>query len=141
MTTLQPQQPGIPVPHPTRLSQPYWDGCRDGELRYQRCDSCGLIPARPTSICSRCYSRSFTWETSTGRGALYSWTVVWRPQHPAFQVPYAPAIVELDEGLVLMSAMVGCEPEDLKEGMRVEVEFHPASDTVTLPYFHPSAGG
>jgi uncharacterized protein len=56
-------------------------------------------------------------------------------------VPYAPAIVELDEGLVLMSAMVGCEPEDLKEGMRVEVEFHPTSETITLPYFHPSEEG
>jgi len=139
VSTLQPQQPGVPVPHPSRLSQRYWDGCRVGELRFQRCDTCGLVPLRPTSLCARCHGRAFTWETSAGQGTLYSWTVVWRPQHPAFRVPYAPAIVELDEGLVLMSAMVGCEPEDLKEGMRVEVEFHPVSDTVTLPYFHPCA--
>jgi uncharacterized OB-fold protein len=139
VTALQPQRPGIPAPQPTRLSQWYWDGCREGELRYQRCDNCGAIPPRPATICPRCYARSFTWEASAGGGALYSWTVVWRPQHPAFQVPYAPAIVELDEGLILMSAMVGCEPEDLAAGMRVEVEFHPASDTITLPYFHPSA--
>ncbi|HZQ58046.1 MAG TPA: OB-fold domain-containing protein [Acidimicrobiales bacterium] len=139
MSTLQPQRPGIPAPHPTRLSQRYWDGCRQGELWYQRCDACGAVPPRPTTICPRCYARSLTWEQSAGRGSLYSWTVVWRPQHPAFEVPYAPAIVELDEGLVLMSAMVGCEPEDLAAGMRVEVEFHPASDTITLPYFHPDA--
>ena len=137
--TLRPQPVGIPVPTPSRLSQPYWDGCRAGELRFQRCDDCGTIPAKPSPICPRCYGRSLHWERSAGTGALYSWTVVWRPQHPAFRVPYAPAIIELDEGLVLMSAMVGCEPEDLKEGMRVEVEFHPASETVTLPYFHPNA--
>jgi uncharacterized OB-fold protein len=141
VSTLRPQETGIPAPFPTRLSEPYWDGCRKGELRFQRCDVCGAIPPRPAVICPRCHSRSFTWETSAGKGSLYSWTVVWRPQHPAFRVPYAPAIVELDEGLVLMSAMVGCEPEDLKEGMRVEVEFHPTSETITLPYFHPSEEG
>jgi uncharacterized protein len=139
MTSLDAQQPGIPAPQPGRLSQPYWDGCRDGELRFQRCDTCGTIPARPTSICPHCYGRALSWERSAGLGSLYSWTVVWRPQHPAFRVPYAPAIVELDEGAFLMSAMIGCDNSDLAAGMRVEVEFHPANDRVTLPYFRPSA--
>jgi len=138
VSTLEAQQPGIPAPRPSRLSQPYWDGCRAGELRYQRCDACGTIPARPTTVCPRCHGRVLRWERSAGRGSLYSWTVVWRPQHPAFRVPYAPAVVELDEGAFLMSAMIGCEPEDLRAGMRVEVEFHPASDDVTLPYFRPA---
>ena len=62
---------------------------------------------------------------------------VWRPQHPAFRVPYAPAVVELDEGAFLMSAVIGCEDGDLEAGMRVKVEFHPADDTITLPYFRP----
>jgi uncharacterized OB-fold protein len=137
MTTLQAQQPGIPAPNPGRLAQPYWDGCRTGELRFQRCDACGTIPSRPASICPNCYGRSLSWERSAGLGALYSWTVVWRPQHPAFRVPYAPAIVELDEGAWVMSAVIGCEPEDLAAGLRVAVEFHPASDSVTLPYFRP----
>ena len=74
---------------------------------------------------------------SSGRGRLYSWTVVWRPQHPAFTVPYAPAIVSLDEGWFMMSAVVGCEPEDLRPDMALAVEFHPASDEITLPYFRP----
>jgi uncharacterized OB-fold protein len=63
--------------------------------------------------------------------------VVWRPQHPSFQVPYAPAIVELDEGFWLLSAIIGCDHEDIEAGMRLGVEFHPASDDVTLPYFRP----
>ena len=68
------------------------------------------------------------WERSAGRGRLYSWTVVWRPQHPSFRVPYAPAIVDVDEGFRLMTAIVGCDHEDLRADMPVEVEFHPASD-------------
>ena len=134
--TLRPQPAGIPVPSPSRLSQPYWDGCLAGELRFQRCDVCGTIPARPSPICPHCHGRSLSWERSRGTGALYSWTVVWRPQHPSFRIPYAPAIIELDEGWFLMSAMVGCEPEDLDAGLRVGVEFHPAGEAIALPYFH-----
>jgi len=138
MSTLEAQQPGIPAPRASRLSQPYWDGCRAGELRFQRCDTCGTIPARPTTVCPHCHGRSLTWERSSGVGSLYSWTIVWRPQHPAFRVPYAPAVVELEEGAFVMSSMIGCEPEDLRAGMRVEVEFHPADAEVTLPYFLPA---
>ena len=75
--------------------------------------------------------------TSAGRGRLYSWTVVWRPQHPSFVVPYAPAIVELEEGWWMMSAVVGCGPEDLHADMALAVEFHAASDDIVLPYFAP----
>ena len=138
MSTLEAQQPGIPAPRASRLSQPYWDGCAAGELLFQRCDTCGTIPARPASVCPHCHGRALSWERSSGVGSLYSWTVVWRPQHPAFRVPYAPAVVELEEGAFLMTAMIGCEPEDLRAGMRVEVEFHPADAEMTLPYFRPA---
>jgi uncharacterized OB-fold protein len=106
---------------------------------FQRCDTCGTIALRPASLCGNCLGRSLSWVASSGRGRLYSWTVVWRPQHPSFQVPYAPAIVALDEGWYMMSAVVGCEPEDLRADMPLAVEFHPASDDITLPYFRPLA--
>jgi hypothetical protein len=77
------------------------------------------------------------WEQSAGLGSLYSWTVVWRPPDPSFSVPYAPAIVRLDEEFWLMSAIIGCQADDLYDGMRVGVTFHPVSDAVTLPYFSP----
>jgi uncharacterized OB-fold protein len=67
--------------------------------------------------------------------------VVWRPPDPSFAVPYAPAIVRLDEGFWLTTAMVGCEPEELAEGLRVAVTFHAISDGVTLPYFTPAPPG
>ena len=52
-------------------------------------------------------------------------------------MPYAPAIIELDEGFFLMSAMVGCDHEELRADLPVEVEFHPASEDTVLPYFRP----
>jgi uncharacterized OB-fold protein len=137
--TLQPQAPGIPVPTPSPMSAPYWDACGRGELVFLRCDTCGSIALRPTTLCGNCRGRSLSWLPSSGRGRLYSWTVVWRPQHPSFSVPYAPAIVALDEGWYMMSAVVGCEPEDLRADMPLAVEFHPASDEIALPYFRPVA--
>ncbi len=128
----------IPLPHPSLLTRPYWDGCTRGELRYQRCPDCGAIPPTPVPRCLRCSSGELDWVVSRGRGRLYSWTVVWRPQHPAFDVPYAPAIVRLDEGPFLLSAVVGCRPEDLCEDLALSVEFVEAGDGVVLPFFHPA---
>ena len=135
---LEPQPKGIPAPNPSPLSQPYWDACARHELTYLRCDTCGTVAPIPALVCGECLGRSLTWARSSGRGTLYSWTVVWRPQHPTFTVPYAPAIVEMEEGWFHIGAVVGCEPEDLVPGMALAVEFHPASDTITLPYFRPS---
>ena len=89
--------------------------------------------------CARCLGRESERVVSSGLGSLYSWTVVWRPPYPAFSVPYAPAVVELDEGFFMISAVVGCEPEDLESGMRLSVEFHDASDDIALAYFAPAA--
>ncbi|MBV8979882.1 MAG: OB-fold domain-containing protein [Acidimicrobiia bacterium] len=134
---LEPQPVGIPVPNPSPASKPYWEGCARGELRYQRCDECGMIALRPATICGNCLSRSLSWARSSGRGSLYSWTVVWRPPRPSFTVPYAPAIVTLDEGFRMMSSIVGCEPDGLAADLPLTVEFHPASEDIFLPYFRP----
>lgn len=135
---LAPQPVGIPVPRSSGLARPYWDGLREGELRFQRCSSCGNAVFNPAVVCARCLGRELVWVASSGRGTLYSWTVVWRPQTPAFQVPYAPAIVALEEGWWLVSAVVGCRPDDLRADMPLAVEFHPAGEDVVLPYFAPT---
>jgi uncharacterized OB-fold protein len=92
---------------------------------------------RAFSICASCFSASPVWERSAGAGSLYSWTVVWRPPNPSFAVPYAPAVVRLDEGVWMMSAVIGCQADELHDGMRLVVEFHPASEEILLPYFRP----
>ncbi|HVB93381.1 MAG TPA: OB-fold domain-containing protein [Acidimicrobiales bacterium] len=137
MTMLRPQPPGTPLPVPSPFSAPYWEGCSREELRYLRCANCHLAIADAPRICWRCHSRDLRWEKSGGRGRLYSWTIVWRPQTPVFEVPYSVAIVQLDEGIFVVSSIIGCQPEDLVDGMEVAFEFHPVNDELKLPYFRP----
>lgn len=134
---LLPQPEGIPLPSPTAVSAPYWEAARAGHLVYQRCRACGSIPGRPVSICGSCGRREEAWETSSGRGTLYSWTVVWRPQHPSFRTPYAPAVMAVEEGWWLMTSVIGCAPEELAEGLALEVVFHHAGGEIWLPYARP----
>ena len=135
---LEPQSGAIPLPSPSLRSRPYWEAGARGELLYQRCPHCGHIPPRPILRCGRCAQGEPTWNVSAGTGSLYSWTVVWRPQHPAFTVPYAPAVVSMDEGWWLMSSMIGCRPDQIEAGMPVRVEFHLAGGDVWLPYVRPA---
>jgi uncharacterized protein len=136
---LAPQPPGFPVPRPSVRSEPFWRGCREGRLVLPRCPSCGAHALRAFAVCPQCTGTALAWEQSEGRGTLYSWTVVWRPPHRAFVVPYAPAVVALEEGWWFLSAVIGCPPEELREGLALQVEFHPASEDLVLPYFRPMA--
>ncbi len=138
MSRLLPQGQGIPVPRPGLRSRPYWEGCRRHQLLFQRCAECSFRGLSAFTVCARCHATSPVWEESAGRGSLYSWTVVWRPPDPTFRVPYAPAVIRLDEGLWMLSAVIGCEPEALHDGLRLAVEFHPVSDEISLPYFRPA---
>ena len=137
MTLLVPRVDGIPAPVPSLHAGPYWEGCRRGELLFLQCAHCQAIPPLPTLRCPRCHGDELAWQPSNGIATLYSWTVVWRPQHPAFRVPYAPAIVDLEEGYRLLTAIVGCEPDALSEGLAMEVEFHAVNEEITLPFFRP----
>jgi uncharacterized OB-fold protein len=84
-----------------------------------------------------CQGGELEWLTSSGRGRLYSWTVVWRPQHPSFKVPYAPAVMAVEEGWWLMTSVIGCAPGALRDGLPLQVEFHPAGGDIWLPYARP----
>jgi uncharacterized protein len=137
MTTLMPQGVGIPLPAPNAISQPYWDGCARSELLYQRCEGCGRALFNPAPICRWCHSRMLTWHKSKGAGSVYSWSIVWRPQTPDFIVPYATAVVDVDEGYQMVTNIVGCEPEDMHLDMRVVVQFQPVGSGMVIPYFRP----
>jgi uncharacterized OB-fold protein len=125
-----------PVPHASSLlSVPFWLGCRSEELRYQRCEACGLSNFPPTEHCRQCLSAELRWMQSGGVGEIYSWTVVRRPVTAEFEPPYAPAIITLDEGYQMLTNVVGVAAEDLAIGMRVRVQFHAVGPDLTLPYF------
>jgi uncharacterized OB-fold protein len=137
VSVLEPQRGAIAPPLASPLSQPFWDGVERGELRFQRCADCGLATHTPAHLCAHCTSRALSWERSAGTGSVYSWTAIWRPQIPAFEVPYVAVIVELDEGWQMLSNLIGCGVDEVEIGMRVVVDFQPMHGGFRLPYFRP----
>ncbi|MBM5810397.1 MAG: DNA-binding protein [Gammaproteobacteria bacterium] len=129
-----------PLPLLTGMTQAltgeFYRWCRAGELRFQRCTSCGRFRHVPRPMCPACGSWESEWTRSTGRGRVVTWTVVTRPMHPAFTaVPYAPVVIELDEGVRVVSTITDCPPAELQRGLRVRVVFDAVTEAVTLPGF------
>lgn len=101
----------FPEPEITPLNQPYWDGLKQGELRYQRCKNCGncWLPARES--CPKCLAANPEWRPASGRGRVLSWVVYHTAYHDAFKnrVPYDVTLVELEEGPRLLTNIVNGE--------------------------------
>lgn len=131
-----------PLPQPSETSRPFWEGTKAHELRLQRCRDCGKRIFYPRSICPFCLSERLEWVTASGKGKVYSYTVVRRAVHPAFQadVPYVLAIVELDEGPRLTTNIVGVEPEEVRVDMPVRAAYDDVTPDVSLLKFEPLLG-
>jgi uncharacterized protein len=136
MSTDQPKA----IPRPTPETQPFWDGAAAGELRVQRCLACARHYFYPRPVCPHCGSGDVEWVTATGRARLYSYVISHRPA-PGFagDGPYAIAVVELEEGVRMMTNIVNTEitPENLELDMPLRVRFEPRGD-VHLPLFEPA---
>lgn len=133
-----------PLPAPTPETAPYWDGCKAHELRIQFCTNCQKFFFYPRLLCPTCLSDAIEWRTVSGKGALLTYVLSARPA-PGFEneLPYAIAIVRLDEGPHLMTNIVNTEltPENLPAGMPVEVVFEDVNETISIPKFQPAAAG
>ena len=135
-------EPRRPLPnlkeHDTRA---FWQATKDGQLRYQRCDACGTVVFYPRSHCTGCLEGTLTWHTASGRGTVYSFSVVRKAEHPYFrgQVPYAVAWIDLDEGPRILSNIVGIDDPatDIEIGQRVVVEWE-IHDDLAIPLFRPA---
>ncbi|MGB2800569.1 MAG: Zn-ribbon domain-containing OB-fold protein [Dehalococcoidia bacterium] len=126
-----------PLPRITSLTKEFWEGCKRHELLIQRCKDCGTYHHYPRSMCPDCGSWNAEWAKVSGRGKVYTYIVAVQPFHPAFSgdVPYAVAIVELEEGVRMVSNIMDCEPDDIYIGMPVEVVYDDVTEEVTLPKF------
>lgn len=131
---------GGPLPEITAESRPFWDGCRRHELLVQRCRACGTFQHYPRGVCARCWGADLEWRPSAGRGTVYTFTVVHRSQAPGFKerLPYVLAYVELEEGVQVLTNLVGCAPGDVAIGMPVRVTFEDVTPEVSLPRFVPA---
>jgi uncharacterized OB-fold protein len=132
---------GKNLPRPTAQSRPFWDGCREGRLLLQRCRACGRHQFYPRLMCVHCDADALDWVEAAGSGRLESFTVVRRAVSAAYapETPYVVALVALDEGPVMMSNVVGCDPETLVVGTRLRVLFEAWTPEVSVPKFTPAA--
>ena len=126
-----------PLPNTNALTKAYWDYCKQHELRIQRCKSCGKYRHYPLELCPYCNSFDVEWVKVSGKGSVYSYIVPRRAFHPGFadEVPYVVATVELDEGVRMISRLVDIGPDDVKIGMRLNVDFQDVTPEFTLPVF------
>ncbi len=133
----------IPTPQPGSLNAQFYEHCASGALRFQRCSGCGTWRHLPRIMCARCGSDVWSWELSSARGAVYSWTVTHQALYPAFvdETPYIVVVVELAEGVRLVGRLYDLPPGDLVIGLMVQVRLAPVSEHVALPYFVPSKEG
>ena len=117
----------------------YWEGCGRNELILQRCRSCGTLQHRPRALCVSCLSDEIEHFPASGRGTIYSFTVTHQNQAPGFReaLPYVLAYVELEEGVRLLTNIVGCSPENVRIGLPVEVEYAQLEGDIAVPRFHP----
>jgi len=121
---------------PTPETQHFWDGTRENELRLQRCYDCAEVYFPPRPFCPCCSSRNIGVFQASGKATLDSYVISHRP-HPAFNGPYAIALVKLEEGPRMMTNIVESEqtPEQLDLDMALEVVFQQMNDEITLPFF------
>jgi hypothetical protein len=133
-------QSGRPLPQPDDdLVAAFWEHCAREELRFQRCSACATWRHPPRLRCARCGSPDFTWERSSGRGRVYSWTVTHQSPLRAFiaRGPHAVLVVELEEGVRMVAGLVEASPSVLRLDLPVELVFERVTESAALPQFRP----
>lgn len=128
-----------PLPVVTEVNRPFWEGCRSGILRLQYCTQCQQHQFYPRLYCMHCGSGKISWVTASGRGVIYSYTIIHQNKSPEFvqDTPYNVAIIQLEEGPRMMSNIVGLSPENLRIDLPVKIVFDAVTDTISIPRFEP----
>lgn len=138
MRNIQTQRP---VPVEDADTRPYWEAARQHRLELPRCDDCGKFCFPPRPRCPACLSSALRWSKLSGRGTVYSYSVICVPIVRGLEPPYAVAQIELEEqaGLRLIANILDCDPNDVRIGMPVEVTFEDVEENFTLPQFRPAS--
>lgn len=133
------------LPELNEFTEPFHDFASRGELRIQKCESCGVLRMPPRPRCHACGSTSFVWQLMSGRGRVWSYVVAHPPLLPAYAqlAPYVVAIVELEEdplirlcgNLVFDSTgpINEVQASDVTIGQEVTAVFPPSDDGFVLP--------
>lgn len=135
-----------PKPNANWETRGYWEGAGRGELVLQRCGACGTIQHKPRGVCATCLSSDIEYLVAAGTGTVYTYTVTNQNQAKGFAeaCPYVMAYVDLDEGVRLLTNIVGCDPAEVHIGMTVEADFatqdRDDGEAFAVPRFCPVGG-
>ncbi len=129
-----------PIPSQTDATRPFWQGCSEGVLRLRRCGHCGGFRGPSRMVCA-CGQSAHDWTDASGRGEVFSYTVVHRAPDPAFRgdLPYVVAVVALEEGPHLLANVIDCAPERVSVGMCVQAVFEIVAPDIGVARFKPLA--
>ncbi|MEZ0606093.1 Zn-ribbon domain-containing OB-fold protein [Paraburkholderia sp. IW21] len=131
--------PAYPMPTEDADNAPYLRAWRHGVLLLQHCEACGREIFYPRSMCPDCWASPLSWKEASGHGTIVSFSLIYRPNHPAFldEVPIALAEIALDEGASMLARVLGCAPQiGMRVKMATDVE---AVERYPLPAFRPLA--
>jgi uncharacterized OB-fold protein len=123
----------IPAPQATPETRTFWQAAAEGRLVIKACASCGQLHHYPRSLCPFCFSDATEWRQASGRGTVYSYSVMRR-----VPVPYAIAYVTLEEGVTMLTNIVDCDLDAIRIGQAVEVVFKPTEGGPPVPMFQPA---
>ncbi|HEY2659785.1 MAG TPA: Zn-ribbon domain-containing OB-fold protein [Caulobacteraceae bacterium] len=122
-------------------TEPFWQAAKAHRLTAAQCADCSHFRMPPSPFCPECQSQNTLWPDLPGTGVIFSFAICTRSPFP--DVPdfvYVPVVVDLDgaPGARLVSNLVGMKAEDVKIGMRVQVDWNPIKDDWVLPIFRPA---
>ncbi|MEU6862404.1 OB-fold domain-containing protein [Streptomyces sp. NPDC046876] len=140
-----PQQEPRPQPAPRRPrpvvnrdNQGFWDGVRDHKLLIQRCTACSTLRFPWLPGCNACACLDWDTVEACGEGTVFSHVVMHHPPFPAFDPPYAVALVELAEGVRMVTNITGVPHDRVRIGLPVRLEFLRVDEELELPVFRGS---
>ena len=128
-----------PKPAKDPVSTPYWEAAARGELLIQHCPSCGNRQWYPRAVCTAC-GESPEWERVSGRGTVHTFTIIRQNYAKPFRdlLPYVVAMIELDEGPMVMGNVTDVEADHVQIGMPVEVYMVEAEEGLGVPLWRPA---
>jgi len=128
-----------PLPKPSKWSQPFWDNSKEGKLTLKKCKDCGHIDHPPYMYCTNCHGDDSEWIEASGKGVLVAYAInSYMVPFPFWDdMPYVVAMIDLEEGVRMISNVVECDQDNLENGMDLEVVFDKVSDDFTLPKWRP----
>jgi len=131
----------MPPPLANATTLPFWQAAAQHRLVVQRCTACGHTRLPPTPVCPECRSADADWKQLSGRGTVYTYTIVHRPIAAGQPLPTVIAVIALEDagGVRMISNVIGTKPEEIAIGMPVELVWEDMTTELAIPRFRPPA--